>query len=440
MLTRGGRFRFRELELLIIPSLLIFCGFTLLLAIEQGTVRFRWDSSLTSVAFVIGLLAVHIILTLIRFRGDQVLFPTAAILSAIGLVLMYRLQEAGTNFPDLRGVATKQTIWFFLGLALMLIALLRYDWVYKLRHYKYTLVVLGIVMMLGLFIPGLHVTTPSGVSLWYNLRLFQFQPSEIVKVLLVIFFASYLDERRDLLASEYRLGPLKLPPLPYLAPMLLMWGFSILLLVVLRDLGDALLFFGIFLAMLYAVTGRALYIWVLGAFFAAGAFLSYQLFATVQQRFDAWLYPFQNLDNSSYQIVQSMFALASGGTYGSGLGYGIPFIVPEINTDSIFIAIGEELGLVGALAVIGLYVVMIFRGFHIAFRATRGFDQLMAIGLSSILGIQTIVIIGGDIKLIPLTGITLPFIAYGGSSTVANFIMIGLLLGLSGARSRETIS
>lgn len=437
-MVRTGRFRFRELELLVIPSLLILCGLVLVLAVEQNQIVWRWVDVYIPITFIVALLIIHVLFTVLRFRGDQVLLPTVAILSALGLVMLRRLQFLSDSYPDLEGVALKQTIWVFVGLGVMLLAALNYRWIYRLRRYKYTLILLGILLMVGLFVPGLG-TVRGGARLWYDLRVFLFQPSEIVKIILVLFFAAYLDERRDLLASEYRLGPLKLPPLPYLAPMLAMWGVSLLLMVALKDLGSALLFFGIFLAMLYAVTGRALYVWILGGLFVAGAFVAFQLFGHVQLRVDMWLYPFREPRALGYgQIEQSLFALGSGGVYGSGLGYGFPALMPQVQTDMIFSAIGEELGLVGSLAMLGLYMLLVFRGFHIALRARRGFDQLVAIGITTIFGLQTFIIVAGNIKLIPLTGITLPFIAYGGSSTIANFLMAGLLLGLSGFRNEES--
>ena len=436
-MVRARRLRLVELELLLIPALLIFGGLILVVLVDRGDLVINPYDLYTPIAFSAALLLVHLFFTFTRFRGDQVVFPVVAILTAIGLVMIQRFDASpGTRPGELNGTAVRQTIWLFLGMAVMLFTVAKFDMVFRLRRYKYTFAVLGLLLMVGLLVPGLGETR-GGARLWYNLGFFLFQPSEIVKVILVFFFAAYLDERRDLLASSYRVGPLKLPPLPYIAPMVAMWGASMLLLVGLRDLGSALLFFGIFLAMLYAVTGRALYVWVLLLLFFAGAFFAYQTFGHVQTRVDTWLDPFADPDRRGFQIVQSLFALASGGVYGSGLGLGIPWQMPAVHTDFVFSAIGEELGLIATLAVLALYLVLVYRGFYLAMHARNGFYQLMAIGITTIFGLQSFLIIAGNIKLAPLTGITLPFISYGGSSLVTNFLMAGLLLGMSGAERKE---
>jgi cell division protein FtsW (lipid II flippase) len=418
-----------ELELLLIPSLLIACGLLLVVLVDRGDLFFDWEDIYTASAFVAALLVVHVFLSLRGFRGDQVIFPVAAVLSGIGLVMMQRFDILSED-EQLQGIAIRQTIWVFLGIVALMATVALFPWLHRMRRYKYTLAAFGLVLLIGLLVPGLG-TERGGARLWYDLGPILFQPSELVKVIIVFFLAAYLDERRDLLASEYRVGPFRLPPLPYLAPMAAMWGLSMLALVLLKDLGAALLFFGIFIAMLYSLTGRALYVAVLGFLFVAGAYLAYQVFAHVQTRVDTWLYPFSDIDDTSYQIAHSLFALGSGGLYGSGLGYGFPEVIPAVQTDFVFSAIGEELGLIGSLAVLGLYLLLVYRGFYIALRARHGFNQLLGIGITTIFGLQTFIIVAGDIKLIPLTGITLPFVAYGGSSLLTNFLMVGLLLGIS---------
>ncbi|MDP9382978.1 MAG: FtsW/RodA/SpoVE family cell cycle protein [Chloroflexota bacterium] len=433
-MLRTGRLRLVELELLIIPSLLILAGLTLVVLVDRGNLLFYWEDVYTAGAFIAALLFVHLFLTLSGFRGDQLIFPIVALLTGIGLVIMQRLDVLGRR-PELPGIAIRQTIWVFIGVAVLTATVALFRRLESARRYRYTLAAFGVLLMLGL----VTQSPIQGARLWYNLGVASFQPGEIFKVILVLFFASYLDERRDLLASEYRVGPLKLPPLPYLAPMLTMWGISMLVIVFLRDLGSALLFFGIFLAMLYAVTGRALYVWTLGGMFLAGSYLAYQIFPHVQTRFDTWLYPFEDPEDRGFQITQSLFALGSGGLYGSGLGYGSPDALPAVHTDFVFSAIAEELGLIGSLAVLGLYLVLVYRGFFISLNARNGFHQLVGIGLTTILGLQSFIIIAGDVKLIPLTGITLPFVSYGGSSLLANFVIAGLLLGISAADSRGRV-
>jgi cell division protein FtsW (lipid II flippase) len=266
------------------------------------------------------------------------------------------------------------------------------------------------------------------------LGLFSFQPSELLKVILVIFLASYLDEHREVVSSGYRIGPLTLPPIPYLAPLLSMWGIAMGLIIFQRDLGAALLLFGVFLAMLYVATGSGLYVVAgLGAF-GAGSYVLYKVFEVVKTRVAVWLDPWATAQSSGYQIVQAIYALASGGVFGVGLGRGTPAVIPAAHTDFIFSAIGEELGLAGTLGVLIAYILLVFRGYHIALSVPgrfRGFEQLMAVGLTTILALQTFIIVGGNLRLIPLTGITLPFISYGGSSVLMNFVIVGLLLRVS---------
>ncbi|ACZ42284.1 cell cycle protein [Thermobaculum terrenum ATCC BAA-798] len=437
MVKTVRRFRFIELELLILAALLIVAGFLLITLVSRGEAYWTLSDLSTALAFVGALFVVHLYFTVTRFAGDQVILPTVAILTAVGLVVIRRLEliMSGGDNP-LGGIAIRQSLWVLLGIIAMMVVAAKVDLVYRLRRYKYSIAVLGLLLMAALLIPYVGVEI-NGAKLWYRLGPILFQPSEIVKVLLVIFLASYLDERRELLTSFYRVGPLKLPPLPYLAPMVTMWGLSMLVIVLLKDLGTALLFFAIFLALLYVVTGRGLYIWVLGGMFVAGSYVAYQLFAHVQVRVLAWLNPAFDPYDSSFQIIQSLFALSTGGVFGTGIGYDAPQNMPYVHTDMIFSAIGEELGLIGTIAILALYIVLIYRGFMISMAARHGFYQLLGIGITTIFGVQTFIIIAGDIKLIPLTGVTLPFIAYGGSSTLTNFIMAGLLLGISGARGRD---
>jgi len=292
---------------------------------------------------------------------------------------------------------------------------------------------LGLALILATFVFGVDPNN-SGVRVWFNLGFFYFQPSELLKIILVIFMASYLNEYREVVQSNYRIGPFTLPPLPYLAPLVGMWAIAMLTIVFQRDLGAALLLFGVFLTMLYVATGRGLYVVVGVAAFAGGAYLLYRLLPIVGLRVSVWLDPWASAQGSGYQIVQAIYALASGGIFGAGLGRGVPEYVPAVHTDFIFVAIGEELGLAGTLAVLIAYMLLIFRGYHLALAIPgrfRGFEQLLVVGLTSIIAVQAFIILGGNLRLIPLTGITLPFISYGGSSIVVNFLIIGLLLRIS---------
>ena len=383
------------------------------------------------------LLIVHVAFVLAGRRTDQILLPAAAMLGGIGLLLMQRLPQGlvSQSVGSLElNLGQLQLLWLLISLTVLaLLALfVRSDrW---LRAYKYTWAAAGIVLLAMTFVLGSDV---NGARLTLSIGPVSGQPSELLKVILVVFLAAYLSENRSLLADEStRLGPLRLPPIPYLAPMVAMWAIALGIVVVQRDLGAALLFFAVFLALLYVATGRASYV-VLGlVLFVAGSWVLYELFAHVQVRVNNWLNPFGDPLGSGFQTVQALYAFARGGLLGVGLGAGLPTIagnlpVPAVHTDYPLAALGEELGLVGLLAIFGLYLVIVERGLRIAAAAQDDFRALLAAGLSLVIGIQAFIIAAGNLKLIPLTGITLPFISYGGSSLLANAIAIGLLLALS---------
>jgi cell division protein FtsW (lipid II flippase) len=351
--------------------------------------------------------------------------------------------------PDYVGIDARQSLWVTLGvvaLALILFVpwdrLLRrymrtslFDW---LDHNRYVWLSLGLILILATFVLGVD-PNESGVRAWFKFGPVYFQPSELLKIILVLFLASYLNEHRELVSRGYQLGPLTLPPLPYLLPLVGMWGIGMGLIIFQRDLGAALLLFGVFLAMLYVATQNGWYVIVGLAAFSGGSYLLYNVVAVVKTRVAIWLDPWATAQGTGYQIVQAIFALASGGVLGSGIGRGYPTVVPAAHTDFVFTSIGEELGLFGTIGVLIAYILLIFRGYVIALRIQgrfRGFEQLIVIGLTTILALQTFIIVGGNLRLIPLTGITLPFISYGGSSVLMNFVMIGLLLRISSGESR----
>jgi cell division protein FtsW (lipid II flippase) len=426
------RYRLTELQLLIVPSLLAVLGQLMVFLAPVGGLVFSWRDVWVALAFAGLLFGMHVWFSAIGFRGDQVLLPLVATLAGLGLVMIMRLQPAlARRDPALANLAPRQIVFMALGLLLMwaIVALVPRQHLSWLRRYKYTWAVLAILLVAATMLFGVE---RNGARLWFNVFGISFQPSEILKLVLVVFLAAYLDDKRELLASPYRVGPLRLPPLPYLLPMLLMWGVSLLVLVVQKDLGSALLFFGIFLSMLYVASGQLMYVVAGLAAFAAGAVAAYRLFGHVRVRVETWLNPWADPLGGGYQIIQATYALANGGLFGSGLALGSPTWIPEVHSDFIFPAIGEELGLLGTLAVLALYLVLVFRGFAIALAARDGFSRLLAVGLSTTLALQTLIIIGGTIRLIPLTGITLPFISAGGSSLIVNFMLVGLLLRISG--------
>lgn len=431
------RFRLTEFQLLIVPSLLAVLGQLMVFLAPLGDVVFTWRDIWVSLAFVGLLYGMHAWFSAMGFRGDQLLLPLVATLAGLGLVMILRLQPAlARRDPALATLAPRQIVFMAGGLLLMwaMVAVFRRHHLSLLRRYKYTWAVLATLLVAATMIFGVE---RNGARLWFSLLGVSFQPSEVLKIVLVIFLAAYLDDKRELLLSPYRAGFLRLPPLPYLLPMLLMWGASLLVLIVQKDLGSALLFFGIFLSMLYVASGQLLYVLAGLAAFTTGAIGAYQAFGHVRDRVESWLNPWGDPLGSGYQIIQATYAFANGGLFGSGLALGSPTWIPEVHSDFIFAAIGEELGLLGTLGVLALYLVLVFRGFAIALRARDGFSRLLAVGLSTTLALQTLIIIGGTVRLIPLTGITLPFISAGGSSLVTNFLLVGLLLHISGQAAED---
>ncbi len=462
MLQRLRQFRGTEFQLMITVLLFFAAGYLLVIfATRQrefiptvpAVLSILWPSSLPLLLFI----GLSLGLSWRMTAADQVLLPLVALLAGMGLLLTTRLEPSlnaiylGPNgVPIYEGIADKQSLWVTLGVVILAVMIFvpwdtifirlqrssLMDW---LEHHRYVWLSLGLALTLATFVFGTDPNN-SGVKVWFNFGLFMFQPSELLKIILVIFMASYLERHRELLdKTRLTLGPLPLPPLPYLLPIVGMWGIAMSTIVFQRDLGAALLLFGVFLAMLYVATGNGRYVLMGLTAFAVGTYVLYQIVPVVQLRFDVWLDPWATAQGTGYQIVQAGYALASGGIFGSGLGRGIPAIVPAIHTDFVFTAIGEELGLAGTLAVLVAYILLIFRGYHIALAVPgrfRGFEQLLAIGLTTILAVQTVVIIGGNLRLIPLTGITLPFISYGGSSILANFLIIGFLMRISASSGR----
>jgi len=418
-----------ELELLMTACLVLVIGLGTLILGAGGVVRL---ADLVIVTTFIGLfLGLSLALAVRGWGEDQVILPIAALLAGVGMVMARRLEpDLLARYGDMYGsIALKQVIWVFGGVAVLALVSF-FPWRMRwLKHYRYTWLLLGLLLV---GITALFGVERNGARLWLNLGFFQLQPVELLKIILVIYLATYLDAHRDLLGRGfYRMGRLRLPPLPDLIPMGLMWGLTIGLIIVQKDLGAALLFFTIFLAMLYLVTGRAGYVVAALLAFALGATALYPIFGHVQVRIDAWRDPWADPLGNGYQIVMALYSFASGGWAGSGLGLGDPTAVPESHTDFVFTAIGEELGLVGGLSLLLCYLLLALRGYQVALRTRDGFQQLLAVGLTTAIAAQALIITAGTTNLIPLTGITLPFVSYGGSSTLINFAMVGILLRVS---------
>ena len=352
------------------------------------------------------LLVLHLAVRFLLPRADPLLLPIAAGLTCLGVVMIYRLDSS---------LAFDQLLWLAVAAAafvLVVVFLRNYE---VLSRYKYTLGLIALVLLASTMIVGKEV---NGARLWLQIGPMSFQPSEIAKILIVVFLAAFFAEKHELLSiSTHKVFGVPVPELKYFVPLLLMWGFSVLLMIYQKDLGSSLLFFGIFVSMLYVSTARKSYVLVGAALFILGAYLCYLAFAHVEVRVVTWLNPFnpRTIERSSYQISQSLFALSSGGLSGTGLGLGHPTFIPSVATDFIFSAIGEELGLIGAVSVVLMYVLFVARGIRVALRAPEDFGKLLSVGLISIIALQSFIIMGGVTRLIPLTGITMPFISYGGS-------------------------
>jgi len=436
------RARWRETQLLVIVAVAILLGsisldLTRRIA-DPGSATGLHPANPFHLAIYLGVLAVaHVVLILSGRRLDQILLPTVAMLGGISLLLMERLPQTlvvQSLGPWKLGLGDVQLAWLILSVALAtgLAVTVRSDrW---LRLYKYTWAAAGVALLLATFVLGDEV---NGQRLSLTLGPISGQPSELLKVILVVFLAGYLSEFRPLLVEEStKIGPVSLPPVPFLAPMVAMWAIALGIVVVQRDLGAALLFFTVFLLLLYVATGRPGYVVMGVLLFLVGAYLMYQLFDTVRVRVDIWYDPFRTASGTGYQIIQSLYAFARGGLLGTVLGAGLPTVngnlpIPAVHTDFPLAALGEELGLVGVMAILGLFLVVVERGLRIAASAADDFRAILAAGLALVIGTQAFIIAAGNMKLIPLTGITLPFISYGGSSLLVNGVIVGLLLALS---------
>jgi peptidoglycan glycosyltransferase len=411
--------RSTELGLGVIAIVLTVSGYTLTSLAEKADVP---ADLVPFLVVTIGLLAVaHLAVRRFAPRADGTLLPLAALLSGTGFVMIARLD---------RDLARIQSLWMALGVVAFVVVLAVIRRVRDLERFRYTFALLGVLALVMPALPGLGREI-NGARLWVRLGPMSFQPGEAAKVLLVVFLAGYLVDKRELLADFRRHGLIRTPDPRHLAPLLVAWGLAILVMVQEKDLGSSMLFFAVFVAMLYMATERAAYLGIGAVLFAGAAYLAYHLFAHVQVRVSTWINPWATASGHGFQIVQSLFALGSGGFTGSGLGLGSPGKIPAASTDFIFAAIGEELGLLGAAAILMAYLLLIGTGYRIAVQADQPFAKLLAAGLTTILGVQTFIIVGGVTRVIPLTGITLPFISFGGSSLLANFVILALLLRIS---------
>lgn len=407
----------RNMELLLlggasIPVLLVYITYVL-----AGGATLSLETLLVPLGLLVAFAIAHLFVRFLAPEADPCILPIVYVLSGIGITFVTRLA------PDL---AVNQVIWLFVSIAMMVVTLLCVRNIDTLAKYKYTIGAIGVVLIL---LPMIFGATIGGSKLWLQLGPISFQPGELAKICIVIFLGAYLAENRELLsASSRKVGPFTFPSFKMLLPVFIMWGLSLLIVVFESDLGSALLFFTIFVVMLYVCTGRISYVLVALLLLIVGAVGCYFLFHHVRVRFDIWLDPFKDPQGDGMQIVQSLYSLADGGFVGTGVGKGLPTLIPVVESDFIFSAIGEEMGLLGGCAVLLLFMLFAVRGFTTAARAKSDIAAFTAVGLTTSICFQAFLIVAGVTKLMPLTGVTLPFMSQGGSSLLASFIVVGLLL------------
>lgn len=409
-----------ELGLILLAGLLTAGGYTLAGLGQNSSLP---ANLIPLLVVILGLLAAaHMATRVLAPGADGVLLPLAGLLNGIGYVFIARLD---------RNLAGLQAVWTAVGIGAFVLTLLVVRRVRDLERYRYTfaLVGVGLLMMPLLPVVGQNI---NGARLWVRIGPMNFQPGELAKIALCIFFASYLVEKQMLLShARLQLGPIPFPDLKHYGPLLLMWGVSLVVMVFQRDLGSSMLFFALFIVLLWVATGRGAYLIVGTGLFAVGSYVTWASFEHVRERITIWLNPWPVASGTGYQVIQALFAFAAGGFAGTNIAQGNPDRIPAVATDYMFAAIGEELGLLGTVAILVAFLLMVGAGLRIALRAEPPFEKLLAAGLTAILGLQTFIIVGGVTRLIPLTGITLPFISYGGSSLLSNYVLLALLLRIS---------
>lgn len=410
-----GYRRNTELLLLLAGAVPVFLLYGLYV-MQQGS-ALTWQALVVPIGLTLAFAAAHVAVRFLAPGADPAILPIVFVLSGVGVTFVTRLDPASAN---------RQVLWLFLGIAAMVGTLAAVRNLERLARYKYTFGLLGLAFLLLPIFVGFE---SGGSKLWISLGGVSFQPGEIAKVLVVVFLASFLSENRELLAiANHRVLGLRIPRLRMLLPLLAMWVVSLVVVVYERDLGSALLFFVILVIMLYVATGRLFYTLVAVLLLAAGGVLAYHFFGHVRVRLNIWLDPFSDPSGNGLQIVQALYSMADGGLFGDGIGQGLPTLIPVVASDFIFPAMAEEVGLLGGAATILLYMSFTVRGLLTAARAKSDLAAFMAVGLTSAVSFQAFLIMGGTTRLVPLTGVTLPFMSQGGSSLLASFIIVGLLL------------
>ncbi|PYY36500.1 MULTISPECIES: FtsW/RodA/SpoVE family cell cycle protein [unclassified Curtobacterium] len=428
--------RARNLELVL---LVIACGICAgaMVLVQLGTKGRVFDTSvLWTAASILGLaLVMHVILRIVAKNADPFILPVALVLNGIGIAEIYRI-DIHNGVEGWAAIGVKQIAWTLLAMVFAIATILLVRNHRFLQRYRYIFMLLTIVLLLLPMLPGIG-TNIGGARVWIRIGPFSFQPGELAKITMALFFAGYLVTARDSLSIVGRkfLG-MTFPRARDLGPILIIWGVAMSVLVFQRDLGTALLYFGLFLVMIYVATARLSWVVIGLVLFVGGALVAASVLVYVQGRFEQWLDPFDQQiflrqTQGSYQLVQGLFGFANGGITGTGLGQGRPYITPVANADYIIASIGEELGLIGVFAVLGLFVVLVSRGIRVGFMAQDDFGKLLGIGFGFTIALQVFVVVGGITRIIPVTGLTTPFMAAGGSSLVANWIIAAMLLRLT---------
>ena len=427
--------RKRNIELLLL-FFVILISWTALFIVESAT-DFLHPVGLPQIYFIIGCIFVgHLAIRIYAPFADQFIYPIAVLLNLLGIVMIHRLDIADEIRADASASvfsveASSQMIWFFLGISLLVLTLTVIRDHRRLQRYTFTAMVAGLVLLLLPMLPLLGASI-NGARLWIRIGSLSFQPAEVAKIVLPIFFAGYLARNRASISSiREKWAGIGLPRRKDLGPIVSAWAISLLVLISQRDLGTSLLFFGLFVGMLYIATRQRTWLALGGLLFISGAFVAYELFSHVKLRTMVWLDPFPYALNESYQLVQGLYGFASGGLFGRGLGQGYSWLVPYAKSDFILSAFGEELGYVGLIAITFLYAFLVQRTLRTSLMTKDDFGQLLSAGLAIVLGLQLFVVFGGVTRLIPLTGLTTPFLAAGGSALIANWIMIALVLRIS---------
>lgn len=419
-----------ELLLLIVAAPIVILLFAML-ALTQGN-TLGLESIGVPVGLFVAFFAAHFAVRKFAPNADPGLLPITFVLAGIGIAFVTRLA------PD---DAPRQVLWLFCGIAAMIVVLIAVRNLDRLANYKYTFIIVGVLLLLSPMLPFIG-TENYGSRIWLTLGPLSVQPGEFAKLFIVVFMASYLAQNREMLSVfTWKIGPVHLPDLRAILPLLLMWGMALIVVIFEKDLGSALVFFAVFVVMLYVATGKKFYLVVSLGLAAIAAVFLYGLFSHVQVRVQTWLDPFAYSEDGGYQLVQAIYSMADGDLFGVGIGRGLCDLIPVVASDFIFAAISEETGLLGAAGVLLLFLSFAIRGFLTASRAKSDVSSLMATGLTTIIALQAFIIVGGVTRVIPLTGLTLPFMSQGGSSLLASLMIVGLLLrcGDESAESGEEL-